>query len=333
LKALVLGVLVGSAWGCAGGLPAEPPSALSDGRYAMGTVLEITLHAPGAAARPVFDALFAVAERLDRQLSVYDPDSDLSRVNARAADAPQAVPPEVAEVLRRAQSYTELSGGAFDITVGPLVTLWTQAAERGALPSAADLAQARARVGPDVFRVDDEDRVHITRRGARLDLGGIAKGYALDWMLPLLRERGIANALLAFGQSSTWALGAPPGQPGWRLLVRGPDASLLGIITLRDRALSVSGSLAQFVEIGGRRFGHVLDPRSGQPLVRRRQALVVAPDATAAEALSLALLILGEREGVSLIEAQPGCEGLLVDAAGGRWATPGWQEAVAFEPF
>ena len=126
----------------------------------------------------------------------------------------------------------------------------------------------------------------LAHEGVSVDLGGIAKGWALDRMLPLLRERGIERALLDFGQSSVWALGAPPGAAGWRLLARGPDEGALGVLTLVDQALSVSGSLGQWVEIGGRRYGHVLDPRSGLALERRRQALVVAPNATLAEALS-----------------------------------------------
>jgi thiamine biosynthesis lipoprotein len=104
------------------------------------------------------------------------------------------------------------------------------------------------------------------------------------------------------------------------------------VLTLSDQALSVSGSLGQTVEIGGRRYGHVLDPRSGQPLEREREALVVAPNAALAEALSKGLLILGEEEGIALVEAQPGCHGLLVDADGKSWETPGWRSAVRFEP-
>jgi thiamine biosynthesis lipoprotein len=103
------------------------------------------------------------------------------------------------------------------------------------------------------------------------------------------------------------------------------------VLTLADQALSVSGSLGQWSQIGGRRYGHVLDPRSGWPLERRRQALIVAPDAALAEALSKALLILGEDEGIALVAAQPGCEGLLTDADGRSWQTPGWRAAVRFE--
>jgi thiamine biosynthesis lipoprotein len=138
--------------------------------------------------------------------------------------------------------------------------------------------------------------------------------------------------LLNFGQSSTWALGAPAGSAGWRLLVRGPEGRIAGMITLRDQALSVSGSQGQWVEIGGRRYGHIIDPRSGEPLMRARQAIVVSQQASLAEALSLALLVLDADRGLALVAAQPDCEGLLIAGDGALRSTPGWAAAVQFEP-
>ena len=321
-----------SALACAAA-PPPPLVELSDGRPAMGTILEITLHAPETPlARETLDELFGVAQRLDASLSRYDPASDLSKLNRSAGHGAIPVDPELGRILEASGGYTRLTRGSFDVTVGPLVALWTRAGETGVPPSAGELARARALVGASQIRVEASG-VALAREGVSVDLGGIAKGWALDRMLPLLRERGIARALLDFGQSSLWALGAPPGAAGWRLLARGPDEGALGVLTLSDQALSVSGSLGQWVEIGGRRYGHVLDPRSGLPLERRRQALVVARSAALAEALSKALLILGEKEGVALVAAQPGCEGMLVDADGGTWETPGWRKAARFEPF
>jgi thiamine biosynthesis lipoprotein len=320
-----------SALACAASPPPPALVEVSDGRLAMGTLLEITLHAPAAApARETLDALFGLAQELDAKLSRYQPESELSKLNRAAGRGPAPVGPELARILEASAAYAKLTRGAFDVTVGPLVVLWTRAGESGVPPSDAAIAQARALVGADQIRVEGS-RAALARDGVSVDLGGIAKGWALDQMLPLLRERGIDRALLDFGQSSLWALGAPPGAAGWRLLARGPGDRPLGVLTLSDQALSVSGSLGQWVEIGGRRYGHVLDPRSGLPLERRRQALVVAPDAALAEALSKGLLILGEQEGIALVAAQTGCEGMLVDADGGRWETPGWREAVRFE--
>jgi thiamine biosynthesis lipoprotein len=329
--AAALGLLC--AVGCASAeAPAAPQRSLEDGRYAMGTVFELALHGPDEAAlQRARDGAFAMAERLDGLLSTYVPSSDVSRVNAAAGGGPVPVDPLVARLLRRSLDFASLTHGAFDVTVGPLVSLWILAAERDRLPAAAEIARALDRVGPRHVRVGDDGTVALDA-GSRLDLGGVAKGFALDRMLPLLRREGIGSALLSFGQSSVWALGAPPGAPGWRLLARAPDGGFAGVVTLRDRALSVSGSLGQWSEIGGRRFGHVLDPRSGWPLTRRRQALVVGPDGALTEALSTALLILDEHEGLALVEAQPGCEALLLDADGSRFATRGFDAATSFEP-
>lgn len=326
LAALLLGWLTA----CAG--PGGGPVTVSDGRHVMGTVLDVTLVASSEReGREALVELFAVAERLDAQLSVYDAASELSRLNRAAGRGPQPIGPELARVLRLAGEYSRLTRGSFDVTVGPLIDLWTEAAERDAAPRDAEIVGARARVGARYVKLA-EGTAELTKRGVRVDLGGVAKGYALDRMRPLLERRGIANALLNFGQSSTWAIGRPQEGEAWRLLARGPGESFLGVLNLEDRALSVSGSLGQWVEIGGRRFGHVIDPRSGAALTHRRQALVVARDATLAEALSKAVLVLGEREGLALVDAQEGCEALLVDADGGIWRTPGWNAATGFAP-
>lgn len=306
---------------------------VSDGRYVMGTVLEVTLVAPEVAAgRAVLAELFREAERLDGMLTLYDSASEISRLNRAAGQGPQRVAPEVAELLRRSREWSELTGGSFDVTVGPLVALWTEAAERGAPPTADELAETRSRVGWQHVAVTPDGRVALDQAGISVDLGGVAKGYALERMLPILERHGVRNALLNFGQSSTWALGRPQGAEAWRLLARGPGESFLGVLELEDRALSVSGSLGQWVEIGGRRYGHVLDPRTGMALERRRQALVVAPDAALAEALSKALLVLDEAAALALIDSQEGCEALLVDAEGAVWHTPDWSSAVRFAP-
>ena len=311
-----------------------PPVVVSDGRYVMGTVLEITLVAPDETlGREVLAALFDLASALDAMLSVYVPQSEVSQLNATAGAEPRRLSPELARLLARSVEYSALTGGSFDVTVAPLIALWTRAAERDAPPTPAELARAHARVGYEKIHIGADGRVTLAEPGVAIDLGGIAKGWALDRMRPVLERYAITDALLNFGQSSVWASGMPRDGDAWRLLVRGPDETLLGVIALAERALSVSGSLGQWVEIGGRRYGHVLDPRSGQALRQRRQALVLAPDATLAEALSKALLVLGEEAGIALIEAQPQCEALLVDAGGEVWTTQGWNTAARFAPF
>lgn len=306
---------------------------ISDGRYVMGTVLEIAIE--GLESQPAaraLDELYDEALRLDRMLSIYDPESQISRINRTAGHGIQRVDPEVVELLKLSVAYSELTRGAFDVTIGPLVDLWSEAAGRNEWPTAAELASARRLVGAKKISTVSGDGVSIAGAGVKIDLGGIAKGYALDRMLPLLERRGIESALLSFGQSSSWAVGAPAGSPGWRLLVRGPEGGFAGVITLRDQALSASGSQGQLFEIDGRRYGHIIDPRSGEPLTRARQAVVVAQRAALAEALSLALLVLDAEVGLALVASLPDSEGLLIERDGALRSTPGWSAAVRFEP-
>jgi len=316
---------------CASPSP-EPSATASDGRQAMGTVLELTLVGPDAEAlEGALARLFAEVARLEALLSDWDPTSEVARLNASAGRGRRSVAPEVAELLGRSRALTRLTRGSFDVTVGPLVSLWREAGLRAELPTRAALASALRRVGGEGIFVGADGSVALPE-GASVTLGGVAKGYALDRLLPLLGAAGVEAALLSFGESSTWALGAPPGTSGWRLLARAPQGGFAGVLTLRDRALSVSGSFGSFSEIEGRRFGHVLDPRSGEPLEQESEALVVAPDATLAEALSKALLVLGAREGIALVDGLPGCEALLLDARGRGRRTRGWDAAVAWEP-
>jgi thiamine biosynthesis lipoprotein len=323
------------ALGCAAG--AAPPHEVSDGRYAMGTVLELTLVGPDPATLVrARDGAFAEVERVEALLSTWRPESDTSRLNAAAGRGAVAIDPELAALLARCTDLTRATRGSFDVTVGPLVALWRDAGARGALPDAAALAATRAQVGPDRLAVErTADRATAALApGSAVDLAGIAKGYAIDRVRERLAARTdrIDAALLSFGQSSTWAIGRPPGAPGWRLLARAPKGGFAGVLTLRDRALSVSEALGQWSEIGGRRYGHVLDPRTGEPLERSRSAFVVTADAALAEALSKALLVLGPAEGIALIEQRGDAEALLLDADGEQWQTRGWQDITQFEP-
>jgi thiamine biosynthesis lipoprotein len=310
-----------------------PANFASDGRYAMGTVLEITLAATrdDVATREI-DALYEAVESLEARLSNWRTDSDVSRLAAAAGEQALEVDRTVSSLLARCVEWTRLTRGTFDVTVGPLVNLWRDAGLRGTPPSESALYEARALVDAGtLLRIDENaSRVALLRPGMSIDVGGVAKGRALD--VAAARLGPGTPALLSFGQSSVRAVGAPPDAPGWRVLLRRPDEGFAGVVTLRDQSLSVSGSLGQWTEIGGRRYGHVIDPRNGRPLERRLAAAVLAPDATFAEALSKALLILGEQEGIALLESLPDVEGWIADDGGHEWVTRGWSHAVAWEP-
>jgi thiamine biosynthesis lipoprotein len=297
----------------------------------MGTILEITLCADDMnQGREVLEILFTAASHLDAQFTTFSVNSPVSRLNTYAGRGTEVVPPEVVDILSLSLSYWHLTRGTFDITVGPLMAVWRQAAATHALPSPTTIQQARARVGSEKVRLSTDGSVALTHSGMMLDLGGIGKGYALDRLASLLRQHGLARALLNFGQSSIQALGTPPDAEGWRLLLQRSDGQAVGVVTLRNQALSVSSSFGQIFEVNGQHYGHVIDPRTGAPLQRDLLACVIAPNAAQAEALSKALLILGEHDGIALMQHFPGVEGLLLEADGHRWMTPGWARAVAF---
>jgi thiamine biosynthesis lipoprotein len=310
---------------------------LSDGRYIMGTVLEITLcdHSDDVSQRRAqndLNASFAVADRMDTLFSLFSHESIVGQLNLHAGQEALLAPPEVIDLLTLSRRYWRLSRGAFDVTVGPLLALWKTAGTTQTLPSPTSLQKARTKVGSDKIRLLPGNRAALARSGMALDFGGIGKGYALDHIAQLLKTQGYKNALLDFGQSSMWAMGAPPDAPGWRLLIQRPDGQYVGDIVLRNQALSLSASFGQQFVIQGRRYGHIIDPRNGMPLQRDRLACVIAPNATLAEALSKALLILGEHQGIALLESLPSVAGILVEAHGKQWMTHGWTKAVEFTP-
>ncbi len=306
---------------------------LHRGQYVMGTVLEAAIDAPDRTrGDKLLDALFASARRLDSILTSYDANSSLCRLNRDAGGGPEAIDPTLADALRSSKRWSRITGGTFDVTVGPLVALWREAAHDGTAPSSAAITHALAIVGTDKCLVDSADRAQLMRRGMALDMGGFGKGYALDAMAAQARGAGVQRALLSFGQSSIVAIGASARAPGWRVLLHDPAGGFAGVITIRDRALSVSGSFGQFVEIGGRRYGHVIDPRIGRPLMRDLEACVLAPSAAEAEALSKALLILGSARGIAMLERLPDVEAILIEAGGATWTTSGWNRASGFSP-
>ena len=310
--------------------PGDCPALVRDGQLRMGTVLELSLCAPDRArGEALLARSFAQVAELERIFSTFDPESEASRLNRSAGGGPQRVSAPLVRLVADSIALARLTRGSFDVTVGPLVALWSAAGRADRLPAAGELAAARARVGPELVRADvAAGTVELRAAGAALDFGGIAKGWALDRVGESLRAQGVTRALLSFGESSLAALGEAPDGGSWGLALRDPVGGVAGTIDLRDRALSVSGSLGQSVAVAGHRYGHVIDPRSGAPLERAQLAAVLARDGATAEALSKALLILGPGEGIALLEGLPDADGILIDESGQTWASRGWSAAA-----
>lgn len=279
-------------------------------RLSMGCVYAIEVYGPDAARLPrIVDEAFDEVDRIDRLMSHYKPDSPLSRVNRDAARHPVAVEPELFDFIAEALRYTRDSHGAFDITVGPLMKTWGFFGGDGRMPSAADLAEARRRVGAGhVVLNTTEKSIYFDTPGVELDLGGIAKGYAVDRVVAILRARGISAALISAGGSTIYALGAPTGRGGWNVAIQDPvDARKVArTIRLKDRALSVAGSSEKAFEHQGRRYSHIMDPRTGTPVEGVLSVAVLARSGTAGDALDNAFFVLGPGRSREYLQKWPG---------------------------
>jgi thiamine biosynthesis lipoprotein len=312
---------------CASPRRAAPLEQVSDGRSAMGTVLEITLVASDRAqAHAAIERCFAEVARLESIFTTWREDGELARLNLQAGRGPQRASPELVAILVDAQRFTRETDGAFDVTVGPLMKLWRDASALRAVPTDAQVSAARARVGAGLVEIDAARGTVALPAGGAIDLGGIAKGWALDRCGELLRRSGVERALLNFGGSSLLAMGAPLDAPSWR--VRTGDGSVL---SLREANVSISESFGQTFEIAGVRYGHIVDPRTAENISREQRAIVFAGSGGIAEAWSTALVVLEPKAGVAAALARAGIEA-RVDAGERVLAvTPGFAERAGLE--
>ena len=256
---------------------------------AMATRFELLFDGPRAAGEEALDEIVRVEKRLNR----HDPSSDVAWINGHAASHPIQVEPALFRLLQRAMTFSELTDGAFDVTVGPLMRVWKFEGDTGALPSPALVAAARTRVGYRQVLLDAESStIRFKHPGVGIDLGAIGKGYAIDAAIAILRGHGVAQALLHGGTSSVHALGAGPDGKPWRIAWR-PGGGVERTFELGDSALSVSAIHGKSFRAGAREYGHVMDPRTGAPAAAATSAIVAGPESTTCDALSTALLVLG----------------------------------------
>lgn len=291
----------------------------------MAVPIRIVLYASDAAtANRAADAAFARIHDLNAIFSDYDSQSELRRL----CDGPTggvAVPvsDDLFDVLSQARGLAERSDGAFDVTIGPVVRLWRRARRRGQLPDAKDLAEARQLVGYEMLHLDREKHaVRLDKPGMRIDLGGIAKGYAVSAALKVLAKQGIDRALVEAG-GDLGLSGPPPGESGWKIGVArltddGPPSQYL---RLANTAVATSGDANQFVEVEGRRYSHLVDPHTGVGLTDRATVTVIVPDSTLADGLSSTVSVLGPKKGLALIEATPGAAAIILRKPEGKLET------------
>ncbi len=301
---------------------AEAACLLQVSRSAMASDFEVCFNARqyADAAESAIEALDRV-EALEDQLSYFRPASQISRLNLVAADGPAEVEPALFELLRLSMTLWRETDGAFDITSAPLWEVWGFARREGRLPHQQAVAEALNHVGSRYVELNADDRtVCFTRPGVQLNLGSIGKGYALDQAAETLAHRGIRDFLFHGGQSSVLARGSRAGGPelaapaGWTVGVRDPlhPERRLAEIRLLDRALGTSGSTMQFFWHRGRRYSHILDPRTGQPAEGVLSVTVLAPTAALADALSTALFVMGPQAAQEYLRPRPELAALFV---------------------
>jgi thiamine biosynthesis lipoprotein len=284
----------------------ERPVTASSSRFEytqvhMGMPVRLALYAPDPeAGRAAAAGAFSRVAMLDDILSDYRDESELRRLQARSGEW-VPVSSELFAVLSRAIDMARMSDGAFDPTIGPLVTLWRRARTLQRLPEPPALERARQLVGWRAVRLDSaRSAVHVARPGIQLDLGGIAKGFVAQQALDSLREDGVTSALIEAGGDIVVS-DAPPGRSGWHIDVPGAAPAFAARASrLKHAALATSGSTAQFVEIDGVRYSHIIDPRTGLGVTSGILASVIATDAMVADALATTLTIVPARRDVLL---------------------------------
>lgn len=263
-------------------------------------------------------AALDVVEQLEDQLSIYRDHSEISRLNRAAATGPVTVEPQLFALLAQAVGIHRETQGAFDVTSGPLSAVWGFTHRRGRIPASGDIETAQARTGSQHLALDEAtSSVSFRRPGLEINLGSIGKGYALDRAAGAMAALGVDDFLLHGGSSSVLARGthgSPHGEPGWFVGLRNPlhPGRRLGRLRLVDRALATSGSGTQFFIHEGRRYGHILDPRTGWPAEGVLTASVLAPSAAEADALATAFYVMGPAAAGEYCKTHDGVAAVLV---------------------
>jgi len=305
------------------GIAGRQPVRVDSGyRVVMGTFSRVVVVAPSEkAGRACLREAFEVQRRIESRMSYHRSDSELNEVNRRAAEGPVPVSALTFDVLQKAIYFSELSAGAFDVTVGPLVDLWRAAADANAPPSDAELAAARSKIGYDKLILDEgQMTVEFAVAGMKLDLGGIAKGFAIDKTLETLRQGGALGGMVDIG-GDIRCFGRPPeGQDYWRIGLQEPTkvsddpvpGRALLVLQLSDGAVTTSGDYRRFTEVGGQRQSHIMDVATGRGAARLASVTVIAPDATTADALATAVSVLGVEKGLALIDTLSEVEAVLI---------------------
>jgi thiamine biosynthesis lipoprotein len=297
--------------------------------HAMGTHLAYaaftTVNVDASRIRAAFDAATAEIVRLEGLMTTWDPNSEISRVNAAAGQAPVAVSSETLDVVRESLHASEITDGAFDITFETLHGLWKFDQDLDPHPPTAAEVAARLRyVGFRHVKIDEQARtIFLDERHVRIGLGGIAKGYAVDRASKVLADAGIEAFYVQAG-GDLFARGTKPDGGPWLAGVRdprGPEGDYFAMMPLNDHAFSTAGDYERTYVVGGRRYHHIIDPQTGYPATASRSVTIWAPTALLADEIDDGVFILGPKRGLELVESLDGVGAVIVDSSGKVWTS------------
>lgn len=296
----------------------------TDTQEKMGTFVTITVFSPSRRrASKAMERAFARIDELEDIFSTYNPDSEISLCNRRAAAELVSVSDDAFHVLRKSVEFSRKSDGAFDITVAPLIKLWRSSAEEERLPLDDAIESALEKVGYGRVTLDENNKtVRFEREGVELDLGGIAKGFIIDEAVRALAEENIKRALVNAG-GDIYALGQRADGRDWTVGVQDPrlpddDRAMLGVLDISDKAVATSGNYQRYTIIEGVKYSHIIDPRIGRPADAIPSVTVIAADALTADALATALSVLSLKDGLALAEGMDNVEALLITIEDGE---------------
>jgi len=298
----------------------------------MGTAVRVELwHEDATAARAAMSAVMAEMHRIDASMSPYKPDSELSRINREAAQKPVLISQEMFNLIVRSIDFSKLSGGAFDITFSSVGYLYDY--REHVKPTDAQIAKALPGINYRHLQLDAKNRtIHFARPGTRIDLGGIAKGYAVDNSIAILKGRGIKNAIVTAGGDSR-LLGDRRGRP-WNVGIRDPRrrGEVAAVLPLADVAISTSGDYERYFEEDGVRYHHIINPKTGKSATGVHSVTVIGPSGVTTEGLTKSVFVKGPKEGMRLIESLKGVDAIIIDDAGRMLYSAGLRGAARKEP-
>jgi len=288
---------------------------LEETGFLLGTVIRIRIYQ--SEGQEIFKPVFEEISRLEGLLSLNLPDSDISRINSQAGIRPVKVDPDTMEVVQKGLEYSRLSGGAFDVTIGPLVELWHIGYDDARVPDPAEIEAVLPLIGWERVVVNpDEGTVFLSRPGMIMDLGGIAKGFIADRCAALLREAGVTRGIVNLG-GNVLTLGDKPDGSDFRIGVQDPTnvrGDYVGVLKLKDKSVVSSGVYERFFEENGRRYHHILDPFEGYPVENGLQQVTIVSDRSVdGDGLSTSAFAVGTEKGLALLDSLPGVEGIFID--------------------